>query len=724
MTEQVIVAGLNDAQRQAVTSPVGHMMVLAGAGSGKTRVLVHRIAWLVRVAHVPSQQILAVTFTNKAANEMRGRIESLVPGSTHAMWVGTFHGLAHRLLRAHYQQADLPASFQILDSDDQHRLIRQILKNNQYDEVRWPPKEVQSFINRQKDDGLRSHRVSVASADRYTSSLVEIYRLYEQACQQFALLDFAELLLRAFELWDKNPDLLQHYQSRFPHILVDEFQDTNLIQYMWLKQLVGQTGHMMIVGDDDQSIYGWRGAQIKNIQRFNKDFPGEVIRLEQNYRSSAVILEAANALIGHNTERMGKSLWTSGDRGDLISLYAAFNEIDEARFIAERIKSWVDEGGRFSDIVVLYRSNAQSRILEETLVQMAIPYRIYGGLRFFERAEIKDALGYLRLLSNRDDDTAFERIVNTPARGLGERTLQLLRDHAQSSGISLWQSSKELLANHALSARATNALAEFLKLIDHIASLAAGLNLTEQTECVLRESGLREALQQERGERMQVKLENLAELVSAAQQFSSQLPAEELHLALPHFLAHVTLEAGEQESDVGSDSIQLMTLHAAKGLEFPLVFLSGLEDGLFPHRMAQESPGRAEEERRLCYVGMTRAMKKLYLTYAEKRRLHGQEKYLPPSRFIREIPSDLIAEVRLKSTVSRVSTLTNHTTRSVLASDTGFRIGQRVSHPIFGEGIVMNYEGSGAQARIQVNFLKAGTKWLIASMAKLEACTA
>lgn len=710
---------LNDVQRQAVSAPPGHLLVLAGAGSGKTRVLVHRIAWLVQEYGISPHSILAVTFTNKAASEMRGRIETLLNVSAHHMWVGTFHGLAHRLLRQHWQEAGLPQAFQILDADDQLRLVRRVLNSLNLDDNQWPPKQAQWFINAQKDEGRRPNQMH-DNDDLFNKTMIRIYQTYEEACARSGVIDFAELLLRSYEVLKQHPELLSQYQQRFKHVLVDEFQDTNTIQYAWLRLLVGDQNHLMIVGDDDQSIYGWRGAKIENIQRFNKDFPHtQMIRLEQNYRSTGTILAAANALISQNDGRLGKNLWTETGEGELISLYAGFNDLDEARFIVSEIKQWLNKGMNRNEIALLYRSNAQSRVLEEALIQAGIAYRVYGGLRFFDRAEIKDALAYLRLIANRDDDAAFERVVNTPTRGIGEQTLVSLRTQARNYHQSLWQAAVQLLSTQELPARAANALAAFLRLIDTMTTDTAQLVLADQTEHVIHTSGLFTHYQKEKGEKGQARLENLEELVNATRQF---IPDTSTGLSpLGSFLAHVALEAGEHQGESTQDCVQLMTLHSAKGLEFPLVFLCGVEEGLFPHHMSAEEPGRLEEERRLCYVGMTRAMKKLYITYAELRRLHGSENYHRPSRFIREIPNHLLQEVRLKTQIIRpVNTISfKGEPNNQQVSGTGLQLGQRVIHGTFGEGTIINYEGQGAHARVQVKFNKAGTKWLVASYANL-----
>jgi DNA helicase-2/ATP-dependent DNA helicase PcrA len=720
MTNSIILDTLNDAQREAVCAPLANQFILAGAGSGKTRVLVHRVAWLIQQEGLSPYNILAVTFTNKAANEMRSRIETLLGGSAKSMWVGTFHSLAHRLLRLHWKQAKLPQSFQILDSDDQYRLLRRVQATLNLDEDRFPVKQSQWFINGKKDEGLEAAHIADVG-DVTTRTLIKIYRAYEEACQRAGLIDFADLLLKAHKLFLTNAELAHFYQDRFRFILVDEFQDTNAIQYAWIRMLSrGPECHVMIVGDDDQSIYGWRGAKVENIQRFSQDFPNALTtRLEQNYRSTGVILKAANALIENNAGRMGKSLWTDGGDGELITVYPGFNDLDEARYIVNRIRDWKREGNLLADTAILYRSNAQSRVIEEALLQMGVPYRVYGGLRFFERAEIKDALGYLRLITNRDDDGAFERVVNTPTRGIGDKTIVALRECAQQYQISLWQASEKLLAENAFTPRAGNALAAFLGLITTLAQDTEQLPLHEQTEHVIHNSGLIEHVRKEKGEKGLARLENLEELVNAAKQFDLSGIKEEGMTTLTAFLANTALEAGDGQANEYDDCVQMMTLHSAKGLEFPVVFLAGVEEGLFPHYMSQDDPMRLEEERRLCYVGMTRAMRKLFITYAEIRRLHGKEVYHRASRFLQEIPKEFLEEARLKTTVSptRQYNSSYQQPAKFIApeSDTGLRMGQRVNHHQFGEGVVLQYEGRGEHARIQVRFESAGTKWLIAS---------
>jgi DNA helicase-2/ATP-dependent DNA helicase PcrA len=718
---------LNDAQREAVAAPLGAALVLAGAGSGKTRVLVHRIAWLIQVEGVSPNGILAVTFTNKAAGEMRARIEALLGYPSASMWIGTFHGLAHRLLRRHWRDAGLPQGFQILDSDDQSRLLKKVLKSLELDETRWVPREILWFINAQKDEGLRPQHLK-DDGDPTRRQLIKIYAAYEEACRRAGVVDFAELLLRAYELWRDDPSLLQHYRERFRHVLVDEFQDTNAIQYKWLTLLAGPGGLPFAVGDDDQSIYRWRGARVENLNQFRRDFPAAALfKLEQNYRSTGTILKAANALIANNQGRLGKTLWTSGADGDRIRVYAAFNERDEADFVVNRIREWVGQGGARRETAILYRSNAQSRVFEEAFLNARMPYRVYGGLRFFERAEIKDALAYLRLTASRDDDTSFERVVNLPTRGIGAKTLDTLRETARAAGISLWAAGVASLREPGLPAKAAQALQAFLGLIERLSAEIRGLELHEQVDHVIQMSGLIEHFKKEKGERGEGRIENLLELVSAARGFSAEPGDEDAAGAAPRsalesFLAHAVLESGEGQADAWDDCVQMMTLHTAKGLEFPVVFLAGMEDGLFPHQRAAADLASLEEERRLCYVGATRAMRHLYITYAEQRRLYGVDTYASPSRFIGELPPELIEEVRPRLQVSRsaASLMAGLRRPAEERTPNGMVLGSRVRHSKFGEGVVLNFEGNGAQARIQVSFERQGTKWLMLSYANLE----
>lgn len=741
---------LNERQYEAVTAPPQNMLVLAGAGSGKTKVLISRIGFLIQAHQVSPYSIMAVTFTNKAAAEMRHRLESVLGQgavgsaySSRSMWIGTFHGLAHRFLRTHFREAKLPESFQVLDSDDQHRLIRRILKSLNLDEKRYPPKQIMWYINGKKDEGLRPKHID--TFDPTEKVMLQVYTTYQEACDRAGLVDFAEILLRAHEVLSTNKDILTHYRKRFRHILVDEFQDTNSIQYAWIRLISGANpasaaddippSHVMIVGDDDQSIYGWRGARVENIHNFQRDFYDvEMIRLEQNYRSTGTILKAANGVIANNSDRLGKDLWTEGKEGDPIALYSAFNEIDEARFIVGNIKKWQEDGGALSESAILYRNNAQSRVLEEALIQAGLKYRIYGGLRFFERQEIKDALAYLRLIANRDDDAAFERVINTPARGIGEKTLQHVRDAARSQSITMWQAASRLIKEKQLSARAGNAIDNFMVLIETSAKEITELPLHEQADQVIRSSGLMAMYQAEKGEKGQTRVENLEELVTACRQFEPDENMIEMPL-LDAFLSHASLESGESQADQFEDSVQLMTLHSAKGLEFPLVFLTGVEEGMFPSQQSSDAPDRLEEERRLAYVGMTRAMQRLFITYAETRRMYGQEHYHRPSRFISEIPAECLYEVKLSTQVSRPAYSSGYSSERLSAksssfgmssshakfSGSAFNLGQRVMHAKFGEGTVLNCEGDGDAARIQVNFDQFGAKWLVTTYAKLTA---
>jgi DNA helicase-2/ATP-dependent DNA helicase PcrA len=710
-----IIEGLNDAQRAAVTAPPGSTLVLAGAGSGKTRVLVHRIAWLLQVEHYSPWGILAVTFTNKAAREMQQRIETLLQQPTGGLWVGTFHGLAHRLLRAHWAEAQLPQGFQILDADDQLRLIKRLLREANLDDTRWPPRQVQRFINRNKDEGLRPQHLD-AGRDPYQQQMISLYDSYEAACQRAGVVDFAELLLRAHELWRDHADILQHYRQRFGAVLVDEFQDTNAVQYAWLRLLAGTDDKLFVVGDDDQSIYGWRGAKVENIQAFQTHYPHtQVVRLEQNYRSTGNILAAANAVIAQNPDRLGKSLWTAAGDGELIQLYAAYNETDEARFVVDQIRSLFAEGETYQQMAILYRTAAQSRQFEESLIQSGIPYRIYGGLRFFERSEIKDALAYLRLLENRQDDPAFERAVNQPPRGIGAKTLATVREQARAHNLSLWQAAETIIRDQQLTARAAGALARFLQLIEQTHQESKDLILSEQITRVIEVSSLRTHFAQSRDGKGQDRLENLDELINAGQQSEANLTLEG-QTPLQTFLAQAALEAGDTQASAEEDCVQLMTLHAAKGLEFAVVFIGGLEEGLFPHSMSSDDADKLAEERRLCYVGMTRARRKLYLAHAETRRIHGSETFPFASRFLRDIPPETIQSVRIRTNRSQ----TDHAFEvSAQSNETGLSLGQQVIHPKFGSGVILNTEGHGASTRVQVKFAAAGTKWLIVAMANL-----
>jgi len=727
-----ILDGLNDAQREAVTAPAGHVLVQAGAGSGKTRVLTHRIAWLNRVEGVSPFGILAVTFTNKAAREMRQRAESLLDAPIGPMWIGTFHGIAHRFLRSHHKEAGLIESFQIIDSDDQLRIIKRVLRSLDLDESQCEPRQIQWFINAEKDEGRRPDDPSYKNED--TDATVEIYlrvyRAYEAACERAGTVDFAELLLRTLETLRNNKDLLEHYQNRFRHLLIDEFQDTNTIQYAWVKVLAGDTGNVFAVGDDDQSIYAWRGARVENILDFSKDFKDtNLIRLEQNYRSTGNILNAANALIECNLGRLGKNLWTADSDGEQITLYNAYNENDEARFIVETIQAGISSNGaRRSDYAVLYRSNAQSRSIEEYLLASGIAYRVYGGLRFFERAEIKDALAYLRLCIHAYDDVSFERVVNQPPRGIGDKTVALVRAAAAENDETFWQAAITLIEQGKFTARARSAMEGFINLVVEMGrELAEEVdddgepNMQKIVELVTRKSGLLEHFGKDQTERGQSRVENLKELSTAARTFQYQADIDTSLGPLEAFLAHAILEAGEGQAGNEQDSVQLMTLHSAKGLEFPVVFMAGMEQGLFPHQRSAEEPGRMEEERRLCYVGITRARQKLYMTMAENRRLYGRDQYNPVSRFVSELPDELLDEIRPRMNVSRpVYQPLKEPSIEDEAHGIVLQVGQQVLHKKFGSGVVLDHEGSGQTARVQVNFEDVGSKWLVLAYANLQ----
>ena len=748
MDVSYLIDPLNDAQREAVCAPPGHYLVLAGAGSGKTRVLTHRIGWLTQAERVPPWAILAVTFTNKAAGEMRARLEALIPGGTQGLTVGTFHGIAHRLLRRHWREAGLPETFQILDSDDQLRLVKRVVAGLGLDDAKYPPRQAMWQINHWKDEGRRPDGIEHRDHP-VTQTFVNIYKAYEDACRRAGLVDFGELLLRAHELWLKHPAVLEHYQQRWRHLLVDEFQDTNTLQYAWIRVLAGATGQVFAVGDDDQSIYGWRGARVENMTQFLRDFPGaRTIKLEQNYRSTSTILKAANSVIQRNGSRLGKELWTAGDDGERIALYAAYNEQDEARFVIERIREYIDEHGSAKDCAILYRSNAQSRNFEEQLVQRNIGYRVYGGQRFFERAEVKDALAYLRLTANRHDDAAFERAVNTPPRGIGDRTLDVLRRRARHDDTSMWEAALlELAGGSELAGRAKNAVKAFLALVDGMARSFAGigeadaalpavdppmpdsplpipgLTLAEQIDHAITHTGLRDFYEKDSRGNAESRVENLDELVNVASRF--ERTAEDIDAGLSElsaFLSHATLEAGENQGEAWDDCVQLMTLHSAKGLEFPVVFLVGMEEGLFPSQRSVNDEGRLEEERRLAYVGITRARQRLIVSHAESRRMHGAEMLTRPSRFLAEMPAELIDEVRPRVHVTRP--LYAGRPREIapsLEESLPVKLGQRVSHPSFGEGVVVSAEGSGAHTRLQINFEGVGSKWLVAAYANLTA---
>lgn len=716
-----LLDSLNDAQRLAVSAPPGHLLVQAGAGSGKTRVLVHRIAWLNRVEGVSPFSIMAVTFTNKAAREMRLRVEQLLGMGTGPMWIGTFHGIAHRFLRTHWQEAGLQKAFQILDSDDQLRLVKRTIRGLELDETHFPPRQVQWFINGHKDEGRRPKHIDDEN-DAITQQYIRVYTAYETACERAGAIDFAELLLRALETLRDNAQLLAHYRKRLQHLLIDEFQDTNAIQYAWIRLLAGDEGHVFAVGDDDQSIYAWRGARVENILNFDKDYSSaELIRLEQNYRSSGNILSAANALIDKNMGRLGKNLWTADKEGDLITLYNAYNETDEARFVVETIVDYAADGGQRKECAILYRSNAQSRVIEEYLMAAGVSYRVYGGLRFFERAEIKDTLAYLRLATHSYDDVSLERIINQPARGIGDKTVADIRVEARSRGIPMWEAASDLVNDNRLSARANTAVGKFIHLIENMRDTIADQALPQQVQTVSDLSGLITHFKKDQSDRGQSRLENVEELANAARTYIHQAADDPDMNAIDEFLAHAALEAGEGQADADDNAVQLMTLHSAKGLEFPVVFMVGMEQGLFPHQRSAEDPVRMEEERRLCYVGITRAEKKLYMTMAEQRRLHGRDQYNPPSKFVAELPAELLEEIRPRMQVSMPVYRPQQSASYVQQEhDTGLSVGQMVKHGKFGMGIVLDQEGRGKQARVQVNFEDAGSKWLVLAYANLQ----
>jgi len=721
------LGGLNPPQLAAVTLPPQHALILAGAGSGKTRVLTTRIAWLIHTGQASPHGILAVTFTNKAAKEMLTRLTAMLPINTRGMWIGTFHGLCNRLLRAHHRDAGLPQLFQILDAADQLAAIKRLLKALDVDDEKFPPRELANFINGQKEAGLRPD--AVEAWDDYTRRRVELYREYEAQCQREGVVDFAELLLRSYELLQRNEPIRQHYQGRFRHILVDEFQDTNVLQYRWLKLLAGGGASLFCVGDDDQSIYAFRGAEVGNMRDFEREFKvANVIRLEQNYRSQGNILDAANAIIRHNEARLGKNLWTDAGSGEPIRAYEAFNDAEEARFIVEEVKALAAEGLARREMALLYRSNAQSRVLEHALFSAGLPYRVYGGLRFFERQEVKHALAYLRLIANPDDDGAFLRVVNFPARGIGARSIEQLQDAAKAQKVSLYGTAK-----------GGGKAAAFAALVDKLKAACDGLTLPETVEQVLELSGLRAHYRTEK--EGQDRLANLDELVNAAESFVAEeghVDAEgELSGELAAFLAHASLEAGEHQAGEGDDALQLMTVHSAKGLEFDVVFISGLEEGLFPHENSVREDKGLEEERRLMYVAVTRARKRLYVSHAQTRMLHGQTRYNLPSRFFDEIPEELLKWLTPKLARGHAAVPGRLTfsapgrpawtapppaavmRRTAEKEAGGFRIGQNVQHAKFGQGVIVNAEGAGSDARVQVNFGREGVKWLALSVAKL-----
>lgn len=720
---QNLLSGLNDKQLEAVTLPRQSALILAGAGSGKTRVLTTRIAWLIQTGQASPHGILSVTFTNKAAKEMLTRISAMLPINTRGMWAGTFHGLCNRLLRAHYREALLPSTFQILDTADQLSAIKRVMKLMQVDDEKFPPKQVMGYINSCKEEGLRAHAVD--AYDAHSLKMREVYEEYDKQCQREGVADFAELLLRCYELLQREPAIREHYQSRFQYILVDEFQDTNRLQYLWLKLLAGTHNAVFAVGDDDQSIYAFRGARVGNMRDFEQDFAVEnVVKLEQNYRSYSNILDAANAIISHNKNRLGKNLWTSAGAGEPVRVYQAYNDLDEANFIVEEIQSLHRDGVALSQIAMLYRSNAQSRVLEQALFVAQIPYRVYGGLRFFERAEIKHAMAYMRLMTNPHDDTALLRVINFPARGIGARSLEQLQEVARSQESSLWQAALQ----------STGKISAFVALIKQMQEESIGISLPEIAELATTLSGLKTFYQTEK--EGADRIENLEELVSAATAFMNQdlgvtnvdENGEVDGSLLTQFLTHASLEAGEHQAEAGRDALQLMTVHAAKGLEFQAVFISGVEEGLFPHDQSTYEANGLEEERRLMYVAVTRARQRLYLSHAQSRMLHGQVRYGISSRFLDEIPEELLKHLNAKPVAKPSMGRDYNELPAVMGkhksteqkSAMPWKIGQSVAHAKFGQGVVVSYEGNANDMRVQVNFGREGLKWLAMEYAKLE----
>ena len=717
-----ILENLNDAQRNAVTSEKQHLLVLAGAGSGKTRVLVHKIAWEVEALGTNSSAIMAVTFTNKAANEMRSRIESLLKGPILDSWVGTFHGLSHRLLKRFHKEAGLSSGFTIIDSDDQLRIIKRTSKELNLDEATWPSRQSQWQINAWKDEGLRSINVD-NKGDFYTETVNKIYKEYEEVCKRDDLLDFGELLLKSYETLVSSTSVKTFFQTRFKSILIDEFQDTNTIQYKWLQEIASKKTNITAVGDDDQSIYGWRGAKVEHVNSFTEDFKGaEVVRLEQNYRSTNIILNAANALIDNNKDRLGKNLWTEKLEGEQIVLYQAYNEQDEARFVSDVLKDWMEKGGAYEETAVLYRSNAQSRAIEEALLRSSIPYRIYGGVRFYERLEIKNAIAYLKVIFNHKDNPSFERSISNPTRGVGEKTLAKIRHTAKQYNISYISASAKLIDDGKISGRGGTGLKDYLEFILGCKSFIEENLLSELMELIIKDSGLYAYHAKEPGEKGKTRTENLEELITATKNFEQSISDNKANSGIAEsYLDIISLDSGDRQASEYDDAAQLMTMHSAKGLEFKLVLVTGLEESLFPHGRSMESVSQLEEERRLCYVAITRAMEKLYVTHAESRRLHGTDTFNPPSRFLREIPKELINEIRPRAQTNIPYNRKDfRDTKIEFEEEIGIALGQKVQHKKFGEGIVLNYEGSGESARVQVNFDNSGTKWLVMAYANLE----
>ena len=720
MDVSFILEDLNEAQREAVTSESRKLLVLAGAGSGKTKVLVHRIAWLVKAVSSSTHSILAVTFTNKAANEMTGRIEQILDQPIPEMWCGTFHSISNRILRRHSKEAGLEKEFAILDSDDQLRIIKRILKQLDIDDEQWPPEKVRWQINTWKDEALRSKDID-DQGDFNIEMLKRIYAHYENYMAKENLLDFAELILKSYELIRTNKTIKDLYRKKFKHILIDEFQDTNSLQFKWIKNLIDSDTTISAVGDDDQSIYGWRGAKIENINKFAKEKETQIVRLEQNYRSTANILNAANAVIGQNSNRLGKKLWTKGNDGDKIEVFEAYNEQEEANYISENAHTIFDAGDHYKDMAVLYRSNAQSRTIEEALLRQNIPYVIYGGVRFYERLEIKNVLSYLRIIINANDNNAFERSIGVPTRGVGEKTLANIRAFGEDNDISLFQAAKKMIATESIKGKAATSISSFINLIENSAEKINETPSDEFVEMIINESGLIDHHMKEPGEKGRIRVENINELISAVKTFETINKHEDMSeygSFISAFLSSVSLDMGETQAAKSDDAVQLMTIHSAKGLEFKYVFMVGMEESLFPHSRSTENINELEEERRLCYVGITRARHKLYLTYTEFRRLYGQDSYNPPSRFINEIPNEHLEFVRPKQSYKSAF----FGTSSLDNTDTGtpFNLGEIVRHKVFGEGVVLSIEGQGDASRMQINFNTAGTKWLVTAYADLE----
>ncbi len=720
MDVSLILEDLNEAQREAVTSESKKLLVLAGAGSGKTKVLVHRIAWLIKANASSTHSILAVTFTNKAANEMTGRIESILDQPIPEMWCGTFHSISNRILRRHFKEAGLEKEFSILDSDDQLRIIKRILKEQDIDEDQWPPEKVRWQINSWKDEARRAKDVD-DQGDFNIEILKRIYSMYERYMAQENLLDFAELILKSYELIKTNRNIRDLYTKKFKHILIDEFQDTNSLQFKWIQNLVDADTTIAAVGDDDQSIYGWRGAKIENINKFAREKGTQIVRLEQNYRSTANILNAANAVIGKNSNRLGKKLWTDGNDGDKIDIFEAYNEEEEANFISENAHSIFSAGDHYKDMAVLYRSNAQSRTVEEALLRQNIPYVIYGGVRFYERLEIKNVLSYLRIIINTNDNNAFERAIGVPPRGVGEKTLKNIRDFAEENETSLFNGAKKMISSELIKGKAGKSISTFINFIESSSEHINNSSSDEFVEMVINQSGLIDYHMKEPGEKGRIRVENINELISAVKSFENLNKHEDLSeygSFISAFLSSVSLDMGETQANKSDDAVQLMTIHSAKGLEFKYVFMIGMEESLFPHSRSVENINELEEERRLCYVGITRARHKLYLTYTEFRRLYGQDSYNPPSRFIKEIPNDYLEFIRPKQ--SYRSSFFGASASDNIDSGTPFNLGDIVRHKVFGEGVVLSIEGQGNASRIQINFNSEGTKWLITAYANLE----